>query len=176
MSKDVKEKRICQNLPLLGPIKHQMSAQIFLCQRASIKRVVDFACLKSSELRESCLSKDFVSVKRFLRQRVSNVWGLLRRPAVWARLEIVNDGATLEWSGCVVLSVITVRHDKTSSGNRQLGDRSQAGPDAGGQPATQLCEPLLTQKYQTRPSNKYKIQRNTNSKRYKYKFYQNTNT
>ena len=87
---------------------------------------------------------------------MSNVWGLLRRPAVWARLEIVNDGATLEWSGCVVLSVITVRHDKTSSGNRQLGDRSQAGPDAGGQPATQLCEPLLTQKYQTRPSNKYK--------------------
>ena len=55
-----------------------------------------------------------------------------------------------------MLSVITVRHDKTSSGNRQLGDRSQAGPDAGGQPATQLCEPLLTQKYQTRPSNKYK--------------------
>ena len=40
----------------------------------------------------------------------------------------------------VVWSVITYRHDKTSSGNRQLGDRSQAGPDAGGQAATQRCE------------------------------------
>ena len=143
------------------------------CQKMS-KRNASVRILFCWDLcgRVSCLSKDFVSVKRFLRQRVSNVWGLLRRLAVWARLEIVNDGATLEWSGCVVLSVITVRHDKTSSGNRQLGDRSQAGPDAGGQPATQLCEPLLTQKYQTRPSNKYKykIQRNTNTNSKKYKF------
>ena len=60
----------------------------------------------------------------------------------------------------VVWSVITYRHDKTSSGNRQLGDRSQAGPDAGGQPATQLCEPRLTQKYQTRPSRKCKYKAN----------------
>ena len=46
----------------------------------------------------------------------------------------------------VVWSVITYRHDKTSSGNRQLGDRSQAGPDAGGQPATQRCEPSVDTK------------------------------
>ena len=63
----------------------------------------------------------------------------------------------------VVWSVITYRHDKTSSGNRQLGDRSQAGPDAGGQPATQLCEPRLTQKYQTRPSRKCKYKANANT-------------
>ena len=63
----------------------------------------------------------------------------------------------------VVWSVITYRHDKTSSGNRQLGDRSQAGPDAGGQPATQLCEPRLTQKYQTRPSRKCKYNAKTNT-------------
>ena len=41
-----------------------------------------------------------------------------------------------------------------------MGDRSQAGPDAGGQPATQLCEPRLTQKYQTRPSRKCKYKAN----------------